>query len=288
MEGNAMRKMKKSMHAFTLVELLVVISIIAMLLAVLLPSLSRAREQARQIVCMSDTKQLGLASASYVSSTGYLPVYGVWKGDGSPGLMYASNDPIIGSTYPSTFPPVSNWMDNGCFGTPASALIRNKDLKDQTGIIGACPTSKPYARISFGYNYANLGSSSVTSGNVIKDGKEWVKITKVQMPGKTGMFCDGVTGKDKLITGGYGIHFWEPSMWPDYTGKPTQYSATPILGHQKGTKININYVDGHTAAMAPKMLHLKRSQTYRLDDEGDWIWRRVKNLPGDKQRTGNE
>jgi prepilin-type N-terminal cleavage/methylation domain-containing protein len=47
----------KQYHGFTLVELLVVISIIAVLLAVLMPSLQNAREQGRSVVCMSNVKQ---------------------------------------------------------------------------------------------------------------------------------------------------------------------------------------------------------------------------------------
>jgi prepilin-type N-terminal cleavage/methylation domain-containing protein len=50
---------------FTLVELLVVISIIAMLLAILIPSLNNARLQARSIVCRAHLKQLGAAGMMY-------------------------------------------------------------------------------------------------------------------------------------------------------------------------------------------------------------------------------
>ena len=67
------RKMNRK-KGFTLIELLVVVAIIVILAAMLLPALQRAREKARQSVCMNNLKQISMGALLYTQDyDGYLP-----------------------------------------------------------------------------------------------------------------------------------------------------------------------------------------------------------------------
>ena len=72
-------------RAFTLVELLVVIGIIALLISVLLPALNKANQQAKKIACQSNLRMMGQALAVYTNDTKYYPGAQAWsKAGGDP------------------------------------------------------------------------------------------------------------------------------------------------------------------------------------------------------------
>ncbi len=101
---------KRHIHArqhgrtFTLVELLVVITIISILAGLLLPALSRAREQAKAMSCGSNEKQLGTATVMYTNDFGRYPEPALLWNTPAPGIHQTWTRAMIEGGYMKRLP----------------------------------------------------------------------------------------------------------------------------------------------------------------------------------------
>lgn len=143
---------RRRQSAFTLVELLVVIGVIAVLIAILLPALAGARSASRQVACLRNMQGIGLVFANYHAESGSIYPFAVRgqilqldpPNEGGGGLMW--DDPWMLVIYwPTLMHAVAPWREYfGAWVCPGSSRDSARPWRLESGAGGM--SSYSYAR----------------------------------------------------------------------------------------------------------------------------------------------
>ena len=234
-----MKHNAKKTDWFTLVKMHVVIAIIAILAALLLPALSKAKNSASTINCKSNLRQLGIALASYTGNGGQYP-FSVFLNDHPPKFAvfwYDALQPYL----------TLQWSSNGIYQCPGYKGITrdgNGHLPVDDGYL--VPTG------SYGYNGLGMGIDRANQPHVLGLGPfSSIRTTVAELPAvpeatvkdPSDTFAIGDSRSfhlpgDKELQGGFLLRY-------NFVGDEKELIEPPR--HQSG--FSMVYCDGHVAAI---------------------------------------
>lgn len=175
------RRSALRLHGFTLIELLVVIAIISLLVSILLPSLTKAKELASVSACAANSRSLYLAFSLYAQDTD--------------GVLPHSRFQYPGESV------LTDWF----------VRVRDTYL-DGTARVFFCPADPDIDREA-PVTYLNISIGANETGPFPWKDFQNINLFTISEPGKKAMFCDGQKRSDsswRYVVTGYG----GPDYWP--------------------------------------------------------------------------
>jgi len=213
-------------YGFTLIELLVVIAIIAILAAILFPVFAQAREKARSSACLSNAKQLALATLMYVQDYDELFPQSVYSMDHAI-LIPGSGDRVF-----TVYEAVSPYMKN----TEILICPSHRPGIDFLAIVTplGLRTSGLFRYASYAMNFAVFQDPALPPG--LFDSDPVVPLAALSEPVNTTLFYDSKY-----------TPYGGPPAYPECSPPSGAFDWTNFAGdarHSEG--FNVNFADGHS------------------------------------------
>jgi prepilin-type N-terminal cleavage/methylation domain-containing protein/prepilin-type processing-associated H-X9-DG protein len=262
----------KTNKGFTLVELLVVMAIILFLVALLMPTLQRVKETAKNTKCVSNLRQITQATFLYAAdNNGFAPFTDLvlkisdYK---DPYFTAFSREP--GTPYYNKLYPQNKWFAEYFSSTSATGIMNPIGYcpkGGRLGEVGANPENGKYGNLSYGMNPDLFEDWWLDNGHADKD---IVPLTQVKRPGTRGLWMDATEAKLYPKEGNMTGRHFSKSKSITQVRAPTIGSYT--IYREQG-KCNVSFVDGHISAL-------------KLPEQGpEWschFWRTDSNINVDK------
>jgi len=238
---------KRIHRAFTLTEVLVVVAVIALLLAILIPSIKAARARARMAVCGSNIRQLAFANLGYATENkGYFVLAAEDIGVAFGGRKRWHG---VRKSASVSADPAENMFD------PARGPLARYLGKD--GRVKKCPSFRDYtddgalgafeaACGGYGYNATYIGGRADVYGFGSEAARHSTRINDVRQPAATVMFTDAAFAQlhppDVLLIE---YSFCEPPFWQMSPGEPSRFRPTPSIHFRHRSQVSVAWADGH-------------------------------------------
>jgi general secretion pathway protein G len=206
---------------FTLIELIVVISLVSLLTAVLMPALAMTRQRGKSLLCLSNLRQLSIAAHVYADNNdGYYPI----------AYMYEVSYPVA-TSYAWDFTTIKDWSKGEEKVIPG-LLWQGRTIEE----IHQCPSftgahnwlNDPYTGYNYNTSYIGHGQQECIETPA--------KVEQVIRPGNCALFGDGgyASGANKFMR----------APWPNPGDSAfnNRYAGTQDYRHMGAT--NVAYCDG--------------------------------------------